>query len=113
MGRWRNCEGLAPLMETANAKGDIGSLAIEVAKQRLKVLRLTPNWLTNRELAVARSPDARWIRNCSPTWPKPRSRNSPPTRPIGRHNEVLPAHVADRAGEPSFSTAPVRNNSRR
>lgn len=50
--------GLAPLMETARAKGDIGSLAIEVAKQRLKVLRLTAELADQPELSVARPPDA-------------------------------------------------------
>ena len=49
--------GLAPLMEAAKAKGDIGSLAIEIARQRLKVLRLNAELADEPELAIARSTD--------------------------------------------------------
>ena len=49
--------GLTPLMEAAKAKGDVGSLAIEVARQRLRVLRLNAELADEPELAIAHSTD--------------------------------------------------------
>ena len=49
--------GLTPLMEAATAKGDVGSLAIEVARQRLRMLRLNAELADEPELAIAHSTD--------------------------------------------------------
>jgi polysaccharide biosynthesis/export protein len=50
-------QGLTPLMEAARAKGDVGSLAIEVARQRLRVLRLNAELADEPELAIAHPTD--------------------------------------------------------
>jgi polysaccharide biosynthesis/export protein len=49
--------GLTSLMEGAKAKGDVGSLAIEIARQRLKVLRLNAELANEPELAIAHPTD--------------------------------------------------------
>jgi polysaccharide biosynthesis/export protein len=51
-------QGLTSLMEGARAKGDVGSLAIEVARQRLRVLRLNAELANEPELAIAHAADS-------------------------------------------------------
>jgi polysaccharide biosynthesis/export protein len=51
-------QGLTSLMEGARAKGDVGSLAIEVARQRLRVLRLNAELANESELAIAHPADS-------------------------------------------------------
>jgi polysaccharide biosynthesis/export protein len=51
-------QGLTSLMEGARAKGDVGSLAIEVARQRLRVLRLNAELANEPELAIAHPADS-------------------------------------------------------
>jgi polysaccharide biosynthesis/export protein len=45
--------GFTPLMEAAKARGEIGTVAIEVATQRLKVMRLNAELADEPELAIA------------------------------------------------------------
>ena len=49
--------GFTPLMEAAKARGEIGTVAIEVATQRLKVMRLNAELADEPELAIARPID--------------------------------------------------------
>jgi polysaccharide export outer membrane protein len=51
-------QGLTSLMEGARAKGEVGSLAIEIARQRLKVLRLNAELADEPELAIPHSTDS-------------------------------------------------------
>jgi polysaccharide biosynthesis/export protein len=50
--------GFAPLMEAAKARGEVGTVAIEVATQRLKVMRLNAELADEPELAIANPIDS-------------------------------------------------------